>query len=58
MLTALEQHAAEQKVVTCGQLADMLEKWDAMLTDRDRKQIAAGIEEARRRMNAEHLDQR
>ncbi len=57
-LTWLEKRAEEPPNVTCGELADILEKWDALLNDQDRKELAAGIEEARGRMNAEHLDKR
>jgi hypothetical protein len=41
--------------MTCGELAEVLRRADAILSPEDRLQIAAGIEEARRRMNNEHL---
>jgi hypothetical protein len=57
-LTWLARQAGMAKVVTCGEVADILESAHAGLTKQDREQIADGIEEARRRMNAEHLDKR
>ena len=56
-LTWLEERA-EEPLVTCAQAAEILRRWDAGLTDQDRTQIVAGIEEARQRMNAEHLNKR
>jgi hypothetical protein len=44
-----------EKSVTCAQAAMILRFAHQMLTPQDRAQIAAGIEEARRRMNNEHL---
>jgi len=42
-------------VVTCAEAAEILRAADAILNPDDRAQIAAGIEEARRRMNNERL---
>jgi hypothetical protein len=47
--------ANSEKPISCGQFAEILLKADAILTPEDRRRIAAGIEEARRRMNHEHL---
>jgi hypothetical protein len=44
-----------EKSITCAQAAKILRFADQMLTEQDRAQIAAGIQEARRRMNNEHL---
>lgn len=57
-LTWLERQADNQKVVSCAEAADILMEADALLTDEDRKAISAGIEDARRRMNAKHLESR
>lgn len=57
-LTWLERQADSQKVVSCAEAADMLIEADALLTDQDRRAICAGIEDGRRRMNAEHLESR
>ncbi|MGH7968408.1 MAG: FitA-like ribbon-helix-helix domain-containing protein, partial [Limisphaerales bacterium] len=57
-LTWLERQAQSEKVVTCAQAAEILEAFDALLSDSDRKQIAEGIERARRKMNAERLEER
>jgi hypothetical protein len=54
-LTWLEKQAAEDKLVTCAEAAEILRRADKLLTAEDREQIASGIEEARRRMNNEHL---
>ena len=47
-LTWLQKEAKAQKVCTGAELADALERADALLTDHDRRQIARGIEKARR----------
>jgi hypothetical protein len=44
-----------EKFITCAQAAKILRFADQILTAQDRAQIAAGTEEARRRMNNEHL---
>lgn len=46
------------EIVTCAQAAQILRAWNETLTAPDRQEIADGIEEARHRMNAEHLDER
>jgi hypothetical protein len=53
-----ECHRAPQtkdRAISCEEAAEILMFADQMLTDRDRTEIAAGIEEARRRMNDERL---
>jgi hypothetical protein len=66
MKTAILPHAKQRpqrgpsltpgkEFVTCAQAAEILRAADQMLTPADRVQIAAGIEQARRRMNNEHL---
>lgn len=44
-----------QRACTGAEAAEILRRADALLTNVDRRQIAAGIEKARRRMNNEHL---
>lgn len=56
---AMRQTQAPQPAPTvpidCQQAAAILRAADQLLTAKDRNEIAAGIEEARRRMNNEHL---
>jgi hypothetical protein len=56
-LTARERgpDLRQERPVTCAEAAEILRRADLMLNPKDRKQIAAAIEEARRRMKNEHL---
>jgi hypothetical protein len=57
-ITWLEREAAREQaepVVTCEEAARILREAHKGLTMDDRRQIAAGIEEARRRVAREHL---
>jgi hypothetical protein len=47
--------ASGQNPISCVRAAEILRRADAELFPADREQIAAGIQEARRRMNNEHL---
>jgi hypothetical protein len=51
----LNKQADQQEVCTGAEAAEILRRADALLDDADRRQIAAGIEKARRLMNNEHL---
>jgi plasmid stability protein len=57
-LTWIEKLAGEQKVTTCAEAAEILRRADAVLNPQDRKRIVAGIEESRRKMNTERLEDR
>jgi hypothetical protein len=54
-LTWLEKQASEQKVCTGKEAAAILRRFEEMTTAEDRRIMADAIEEARRRMNLEHL---
>jgi len=51
----LEKRGETERIVTGKEAAEILRRADKLLTSHDRRQIAAGIEEARRRMAHEHL---
>ncbi len=44
-----------EKPIACEEAAAILKGADQILTAKDRAEIAEGIEQARRRMNNEHL---
>jgi Antitoxin FitA-like, ribbon-helix-helix len=56
-LAWLEQQATREKqpTMTCEEAARILREANKGLSAQDRRQIAEGIEEARRRMAREHL---
>jgi hypothetical protein len=53
--TTIETPPPRRKETTGRQLAEALLKWRELTTDEDRRLFVEGVEEARRRMNNEHL---
>jgi hypothetical protein len=51
----VETPPPKRKKNTARQLAEALLKWRQITTEDDRSLFAEGVEEARRRMNNEHL---
>jgi hypothetical protein len=54
-LTWLERQASQQRVCTGKELAAALRKFQKLTTVEERRMMADAIEDARRRMNREHL---
>jgi len=53
--SSVNGRTSAQKPVTGSEVATLLRKFQKMLTPEEHSQIAAGIDEARRRMAHEHL---
>jgi hypothetical protein len=53
--TAKNKYVVPRTEIPCSEAAEILRAADQLLNAEDRAQIAAGIEEARRRMNNERL---
>lgn len=51
----IEAPLPKRKNTTGRQLAEALLKWRELTTEEDRRLFVEGVEEARRRMNNEHL---
>lgn len=54
-LTWLEEQAGRQRVCTGKDLAAALRQFEKLTTPRERREMATRIEQARQRMNNEHL---
>ena len=50
-----DSRRAPTEPIDCTRAAEIRRRADSLLTPNDREEIASGIEEARRRMNNEHL---